>query len=141
MFMSQYNHTMDAKGRLSIPSKFREQLGDEFVITKGMDGCLFVFDNKNWAEFEEKLSALPMGKLETRQYTRFFLAGATQVEVDKQGRILIPASLREYAELEGDAHIIGMDTNLEIWNTELWAEENAKYSPESVAEIVEGLEF
>ena len=121
MFMSQYNHTMDAKGRLSIPSKFREQLGEEFVVTKGMDGCLFVFDNKNWAEFEEKLSALPMGKLETRQYTRFFLAGATQVEVDKQGRILMPTQLRSFAGLEKDVVLVGMGKRIEIWSAEKWA--------------------
>lgn len=121
MFMGQYNHTVDAKGRLSIPSKFREQLGDEFVITKGMDGCLFVFDNQNWAEFEEKLSALPMGKIETRQYTRFFLAGATQVEVDKQGRILLSTQLRGFAGLEKDVVLVGVGKRIEIWSMEKWA--------------------
>lgn len=125
MFMGQYNHTVDAKGRLSIPSKFREQLGEEFVITKGMDGCLFVFDNQNWAEFEEKLSALPMGKIETRQYTRFFLAGATQVEVDKQGRILLSTQLRSFAGLEKDVVLVGVGKRIEIWSMEKWAEMEA----------------
>ena len=139
MFMSQYNHTMDAKGRLSIPSKFREQLGDEFVITKGMDGCLFVFDNKNWAEFEEKLSALPMGKLETRQYTRFFLAGATQVEVDKQGRILLPAHLREFAELDKDVVLVGVGSRIEIWNKDKWEGNNVDDDMDAIGASMESL--
>ena len=88
MFMGEYNHTIDAKGRLIVPSKFREVLGDEFVVTKGMDGCLFVFDEPEWKNFEEKLRGLPMIDKEARQFTRFFLAGAASVEVDKQGRIL-----------------------------------------------------
>ncbi len=122
MFMGQYNHTVDVKGRLSIPSKFREQLGDEFVITKGMDGCLFVFDNNNWSDFEQKLAALPMGKIETRQYTRFFLAGATSVELDKQGRILVPNPLRGFAGLEKDVVLVGVGNRIEIWSLEKWEE-------------------
>ena len=102
MFMGEYNHTIDAKGRLIIPSKFREVLGDEFVVTKGMDGCLFVFDDPEWQAFEEKLRALPMIDKEARQFTRFFLAGAASVEVDKQGRILLPAVLREFAGITKD---------------------------------------
>ena len=95
MFMGEYNHTIDAKGRLIVPSKFREALGDEFVVTKGMDGCLFVFDNSEWQAFVKKLRDLPMIDKEARQFTRFFLAGAASLEVDKQGRILLPAVLRE----------------------------------------------
>lgn len=95
MFMGEYNHTIDAKGRLIIPSKFREVLGEEFVITKGLDGCLFVYDNQEWNAFEEKLKALPLNKKDNRQFVRFFLAGAAEVEVDKQGRILVPGNLRD----------------------------------------------
>ena len=84
MFMGEYNHTIDAKGRLIVPSKFREALGDTFVVTKGLDGCLFVYDNEEWQAFEEKLRSLPITNKEARQFARFFLAGAAEVEVDKQ---------------------------------------------------------
>ena len=89
MFMGEYNHTIDAKGRLIVPSKFREQLGDEFVVTKGLDGCLFVYDNTEWKKFEEKLQALPLTNQNARKFSRFFLAGASACEVDRQGRILL----------------------------------------------------
>ncbi len=95
MFMSEYNHTLDTKGRLIIPAKFREVLGEEFVISKGMDGCLFVYANDDWNAFEQKLTSLPLINKEARQFARFFLAGAATVEVDKQGRILLPAALAE----------------------------------------------
>jgi len=120
MFMGEYNHTIDAKGRLIIPSKFREVLGDEFVVTKGMDGCLFVFDNKEWQAFEEKLHTLPMMDKEARQFTRYFLAGAASVEVDKQGRILLPGVLREFADITKDAVLIGVGRRIEIWSKDRW---------------------
>lgn len=120
MFMGEYNHTIDAKGRLIIPAKFREVLGDEFVVTKGMDGCLFVFDNSEWQSFAEKLRSLPMIDKEVRQFTRFFLAGAASVEVDKQGRILIPSVLREFADIERDAVLIGVGSRIEIWSKDRW---------------------
>ena len=100
MFMGRYNHTIDPKGRLSIPSKYREILGDEFVVSKGMDGCLFVYANEDWKVFEEKLASLPLINPEARQFARFFLSGAQYVTVDKQGRILMPQDLREFAGLE-----------------------------------------
>ena len=124
MFMGEYNHTIDAKGRLIIPSKFREVLGDEFVVTKGMDGCLFVFDNPEWQNFAEKLRSLPMIDKEVRQFTRFFLAGAASVEVDKQGRILLPANLRSYAGLEKDIVSAGVLNRVEIWDKEKWEKSN-----------------
>ena len=114
MFMGEYNHTIDAKGRLIIPSKFRESLGEEFVITKGLDGCLFVYDNQEWNAFEEKLKALPLNKKDNRQFVRFFLAGAAQVEVDKQGRILVPGNLRDFAELEKDVVLVGVASRIDI---------------------------
>lgn len=120
MFMGEYNHTLDAKGRLIVPSKFREVLGDGFVVTKGMDGCLFVFANSEWLSFAEKLYTLPMIDKEARQFTRFFLAGAAEVEVDKQGRILIPAVLREFADITKDAVLIGVGSRIEIWSKERW---------------------
>ena len=118
MYMGEYNHTLDTKGRLIVPSKFRELLGDEFVVTKGLDGCLFVYDNEEWQKFEEKLKVLPIGQKETRQFVRFFLAGAAGIEVDKQGRILIPGNLREFAGIEKDAVLIGVGTRIEIWSKE-----------------------
>ena len=120
MFMGEYNHTIDAKGRLIIPSKFRESLGDEFVVTKGMDGCLFVYDNEEWKKFEEKLLSLPMMDKQVRQFTRYFLAGAASVEVDKQGRILLPAVLREFAGIEKEAVLVGVGSRIEIWSRERW---------------------
>ncbi len=118
MFMGEYNHTIDAKGRLIIPSKFREALGDTFVMTKGLDGCLFVYDNEEWNAFEEKLKALPITNKEARQFVRFFLAGAAEVEVDKQGRILVPNILREFAQISKDVVLIGVASRIEIWSKE-----------------------
>ena len=139
MFMGEYNHTIDAKGRLISPSKFREVLGDEFVVTKGMDGCLFVFDDPEWQAFEEKLRALPMIDKEARQFTRFFLAGAASVEVDKQGRILLPAVLREFAKIDKDAVLVGVGSRIEIWSRENWLESNSYDDMEEIAENMEGL--
>ena len=119
MFMGEYSHTIDAKSRLIIPSKFREILGDEFVVTKGLDGCLFVFDNTEWTAFEEKLQKLPsLTNPDVRKFVRFFMAGAISVEVDKQGRILIPTGLKDFAALEKDAVLIGVGSRVEIWSKE-----------------------
>ena len=120
MFMGQYNHMIDPKGRLIIPSKFRDWLGDEFVVTKGMDGCLFVYANEDWAAFEQKLTSLPLINKEARKFARFFLAGASQVEVDKQGRILITSNLREFAELDKEVVLVGVGSRIEIWSLEKW---------------------
>ena len=125
MFMGEYNHTIDAKGRLIIPSKFREALGDTFVVTKGLDGCLFVYDNEEWNAFEEKLKALPITNKEARQFVRFFLAGAAEVEVDKQGRILVPNILREFAQISKDVVLIGVASRIEIWSKDRWEDASA----------------
>ena len=126
MFMGEYNHAIDTKGRLIIPSKFREELGEEFVVTKGLDGCLFVFPNEAWREFEDKLRTLPLTNKSARQFSRFFVAGATPCELDKQGRILLPATLREFANLEKDVVLTGMLNRIEIWSKEMWSE-NSSY--------------
>lgn len=120
MFMGEYNHTIDPKGRVIVPSKFRDALGEEFVVTKGLDGCLFVYDNKEWSAFEEKLKGLPVTNKDARSFVRFFLAGATTVEVDKQGRILLPGVLREFAALTKDVVLIGVASRVEIWSKERW---------------------
>ena len=105
---------------MSIPSKYREILGDEFVVSKGMDGCLFVYANEDWKVFEEKLASLPLINEEARQFARFFLSGAMYVTVDKQGRILMPQDLRDFAGLEKDVVLAGMGGRIEIWSLEKW---------------------
>ncbi len=122
MFMGEYNHAIDAKGRLIIPSKFREGLGDEFVITKGLDGCLYAYPMDEWQAFENKLRTLPLTNKSARQFSRFFVAGATPCEIDKQGRILLPASLREFAGLEKEIVLAGMLDRVEIWSKSRWVE-------------------
>lgn len=134
MFMGEYNHTIDAKNRLIIPSKFREALGEEFVVTKGLDGCLFVYDNEAWAEFEGKLKGLPLTNKEARTFVRFFLAGAANVEVDKQGRILVPSVLKEFAGINKDVVLVGVASRIEIWSRERWEEESSYEDVESIAE-------
>lgn len=139
MFMGEYNHTIDAKGRLIVPSKFREQLGDEFVVTKGLDGCLFAYDNSEWKNFEEKLQKLPLTNPNVRKFSRFFLAGASACEVDKQGRILLPAVLREFAKIEKDAVMVGVGNRIEIWSKESWMSANVYDDMDEIAESMEGL--
>ena len=139
MFMGEYNHTVDAKGRLIVPSKFREQLGDEFVVTKGLDGCLFVYENTEWKALEEKLHALPLTNANARKFSRFFLAGATTCEVDKQGRILLPAVLRDFAGIDKEAVLVGVGSRIEIWNREAWNQSNTYDDMEEIAENMEGL--
>lgn len=138
MFMSEYQHTIDAKGRLFIPARFREGLGDSFIITKGLDGCLFVYTREEWDALEQKLKSLPFTKGDARAFVRFFFSGAAICEVDKQGRILIPGNLREYARLEKDAVIIGVSTRVEIWSKVQWDEYSAK-AASSYEEIAEKL--
>ena len=139
MFMGDYNHTVDTKGRLIIPSKFRELLGDEFIVTKGLDGCLFVFPQDEWQAFEEKLRTLPLTQKGARQFTRFFVAGATPCELDKQGRILLPATLREFAGLDKDVVLAGMLNRIEIWSKAKWAENNACDDMDDIAEQMSDL--
>lgn len=139
MFMGEYNHTLDAKGRLIVPSKFREQLGEEFVVTKGLDGCLFVYENTEWKALEEKLHDLPLTNANARKFARFFLAGATVCEVDKQGRILLPAVLRKHAGIDKDAVLVGVGSRIEIWSKENWIESNSYDDMEEIAENMEGL--
>lgn len=138
MFMGEYNHTIDTKGRLIIPSKFRESLGEEFVVTKGLDGCLFVYGNEEWSKFEEKLTTLPLTSTDARKFVRFFLAGAASVELDKQGRILLPANLRTHANLEKDTVLIGVASRIEIWSKERW-DSNDYDDMDAIAEKMEEL--
>lgn len=134
MFMGRYNHTIDPKGRLSIPSKYRETLGEEFVVSKGMDGCLFVYASDDWKVFEEKLASLPLINAEARQFARFFLSGAQYVTVDKQGRILMPQDLREFAGLEKDVVLAGMGGRIEIWSLDKWNDTSEQVDINKISE-------
>ncbi len=139
MFMGEYNHTIDAKGRLIIPAKFREQLGESFVVTQGLDGCLFVYANEEWKLFEEKLKALPLTNTSARRFTRYFLAGAVQCEVDRQGRILLPQKLRSAAGLEKDVTLAGVGSRIEIWDRKRWEENSICDDMDLIAQNMEGL--
>ncbi len=143
MFMGQYNHSLDAKGRVIVPAKLREELGDTFVVTKGFDGCLFVYSDEGWKAFEDKFNSLPLNNKDVRQLTRFFLAGAVSCEVDKQGRFNIPQYLREFAGLDKDVVLIGAGSRVEIWDKNKWDECNAAYdgNMDDVAENMQNLGF
>ncbi|MBF0780153.1 MULTISPECIES: division/cell wall cluster transcriptional repressor MraZ [unclassified Granulicatella] len=121
MLMGEFKHTIDAKGRIIIPAKLREELGEEFILTRGLDGCLFGYPKDSWQSLTEKLtSQLPLGKKDARSVVRFFYSAASEVEFDKQGRIMIPATLREYAELSKNCRVIGVSDRLEIWDELKW---------------------
>lgn len=120
MFYGEYQHTVDPKGRVIIPSKFREGLGEKFIITKGLDNCLFAYSSDEWSNLETKLRTLPFTDKDVRAFIRFFFSGATECEVDKQGRILIPQNLREHAGLDKDIYVIGVSTRVEVWDKSKW---------------------
>ncbi|NLA33364.1 MAG: division/cell wall cluster transcriptional repressor MraZ [Tenericutes bacterium] len=120
MFKGEYRHNIDEKGRLIIPAKFRHELGESFIITRGLDGCLFAYTNNEWSMIVNKLKELPFTKKDARSFMRFFLAGATDVEFDKQGRINITSPLVDYADLKKECIVIGVNDRLEIWNKEKW---------------------
>lgn len=136
LLIGEYEHSVDQKGRLIMPSKLRGELGDRFIVTKGLDGCLFVYSLKEWEVFENKLKALPISNKNARDFTRFFLAGAMECEADKQGRFLITNNLREFATLTKDVIIIGLTTRLEIWDKKKWQQCSStdNISPEEIAE-------
>ena len=138
MFMGEYHHSIDNKGRIIVPSKFRDELGDMFIITRGLDQCLFGYPLSEWGLIEEKLKGLPLTKKDARAFTRFFFSGATESELDKQGRINIPAPLLQYAKLEKECVILGVSNRIEIWSKPIW-EEYFNQSEESFAEIAENM--
>ncbi len=122
MFYGEYLHSIDTKGRIIVPAKFREDLGEKFIVTKGLDNCLFVYSLEEWSNLEAKLRDLPFTDKDVRIFTRFFFAGATECEVDKQGRINIPQNLREYAKFTKDVYAIGVSTRVELWDKSRWEE-------------------
>lgn len=118
MFQGEYQHGLDTKGRLILPVRIREELGAQFVLTKGLDGCLFIFTLESWAAFSEKLDQLPTSSKEARKLKRYFIGSSNQCETDKQGRFLIPPVLRNFAEIEKDVTILGVSDRIELWSTE-----------------------
>jgi MraZ protein len=136
LFYGEYQHTIDPKGRVIMPSKFREGLGERFIVTKGLDNCLFAYSSEEWNNLETRLRTLPFTDKDVRAFIRFFFAGATECEVDKQGRILIPQNLREYAGLDKELYVIGVSTRVEVWEKVKWesysGDENM--SPDKIAE-------
>lgn len=138
MFMGEYHHSLDEKGRIIIPSKFREELGDSFVLTRGLENCLFVYAMEEWNKIVDNLKKLPFTKKDARNFTRFFLSGATIVELDKQGRINITSPLVSYANLEKECVIVGVNDRIEIWSKEQW-ENFFNENSENLSDIAENL--
>lgn len=143
MFIGQYNNKMDSKGRLSMPIKFREFLGNKFIITRGLDCCLFGYTIEEWQKIENKIKSLPVTKKNARSFQRFFFSGAVEVETDKQGRINIPNSLIEHANLKKECIVNGVSNRIEIWNKDIWGKqmEESINTFEKIAEDLEDFDF
>lgn len=138
MFMGEFQHSIDDKGRLIIPAKFRDGLGASFVVTRGLDNCLFVYPRSEWETIEAKLKSLPFTRADARAFSRFFFSGATECDLDKQGRANIPNNLREYAKLNRDCVVIGVSGRVEIWAKEVW-EDYTLNAADTFGEIAEKL--
>ncbi|MBW7571671.1 division/cell wall cluster transcriptional repressor MraZ [Caproiciproducens faecalis] len=139
MLIGEYQHNIDTKGRVIVPARFREDLGEHFYITKGLDGCLFVLSPEEWTRLQDKVKAMPISK--ARGLQRFFFSGAAEVEPDKQGRILIPQVLRDHAQLTKDVTFIGTSSRAEIWDSKRWNDFNSTLTEESIAEAMDMLEL
>jgi MraZ protein len=142
MFIGEYQHNLDEKGRLAVPAKFRAKLEKGAVVTKGLDNCLFLYTKEEWAKLASKLAALPISKANTRAFARLMLAGAMDVDLDKQGRIVLPEYLRKFASLAKKAIIAGLYSRLEIWDEDEWNKYKKGTEKQSgdIAEALEGLE-
>ncbi len=138
MLMGEYRHNIDTKGRMIVPSKLREELGEEFVLTRGLDGCLFGYPMSEWQNLESKLNEMPLAKKDARTFVRFFYSAATECELDKQGRINIPSTLRNYAALTKECVVIGVSNRIEIWDEERW-QEFSEVAEENFDEIAENM--
>lgn len=139
MLIGEYAHNLDPKGRVNFPAKLREGLGNKFILTKGLDGCLFAYSEEEWQVLENKIRALPMSK--SRNLQRFLFAGAVDVVPDKQGRVLIPANLRDYACLSKDIMIIGASVRAEIWDKQRWEDNCNTITPDTMALAMDELGF
>ena len=143
MFIGEYSHVLDAKGRMFMPAKFRDELGEKFIVTIGLDRCLFVFPTETFQIYKEKLDAISLANRDARNFTRFFFAGAGECELDKQGRIMLPQKLRTYARLEKALTVVVVSGRIELWNTEDWEKEHSieNFSPDEFSEKMELLGF
>lgn len=143
MFIGEYKHTVDAKGRVSMPARFREELGESFFITRGMENCLFIYDQTEWAAMDDKISKLRLTAKNARAFQRMFYAGAMEVAPDKQGRILIPTHLREFAKIDKDVMIVGVSNRIEVWSKDRWEEYMASDSMnyDDLAEALEDFDL
>lgn len=138
MLIGEFKHNIDAKGRTIMPAKLRVGIGERFVATKGLDGCIFIFSIKEWEKFEEKLRTLPISNKDARTFTRFFLAGAFECELDKQGRFMLSDALKTFAKLDKEIVTVGMDTRIEIWDKAVWED---KVESISIDVVTENMEF
>jgi len=138
MFMGEYQHSIDGKGRIIVPSRFREELGESFIATKGLEHCLFLYPQSEWSLLEQRMHDMPLNKAETRAFLRLFLSGATECEIDKQGRVLLPVGLRNFARLKHDVVVIGVGKRVEVWAAEEWQQfcAEAEQSFEQIAENI-----
>lgn len=136
MLIGEYKHTLDPKKRLSLPSKWRKELGSTLIVTRGLDNCLFVYPETEWQKITNKISELPLGSADTRSFNRFFLSGAVEVEVDTVGRILVPDFLKDFAKLDSKVVLAGVHDRVEIWDENRWTEykTNFEMQADSLAE-------
>lgn len=138
MFIGEYRHSLDNKGRIIVPARFRDELNGSFIITRGLDTCLFGFTMEEWSNQGNKIATLPLTQGDARAFSRLFFSGAAECEMDKQGRVLLPSNLREYAKIDKDVVVIGVSDRFEIWSQEVWDEYSQKTS-ESYENIAETL--
>ena len=144
MLIGEYHHNIDEKGRLIIPSKFRDEIGNDFIVTRGLDGCLFIYSRVQWDKIVSKLQTLPFTKKDARTFNRFFLSSATVCEFDRQGRINIPSVLINYANIEKECTIIGVNDRLEVWSSDKFAtliEENTAAIDEVAENLFDGFDI
>ena len=143
MFMGEFHHTIDSKGRIIVPSKFRQEIGESFVVTRGMDGCLFCYPMEQWNKLEAQLDKLPLTKKDARAFTRFFYSAATEVEFDKQGRVNLSAPLIKFSKLQKNCVIVGVSDRIEIWDEENWNKfnEEAEENFEDISEKMTDFDF
>jgi MraZ protein len=125
MLIGEHTHTLDSKKRLSLPAKFRKELGTSVILTRGLDSCVFVYSKKEWTNFAQKLGELSMGQSDTRAFNRFILGGAVEVDVDKAGRILVPDFLKDFAVLDTRVIVVGIANRVELWNEDTWKQYQA----------------
>ncbi len=141
MFIGEYKHNIDLKGRIAVPVKFRSQLLEGAIVTKGLDRCLFIFTSKDWEVLAQKLIALPLAQANSRAFVRLMLAGAVDCELDNQGRVLLPEYLRQYANLEKESVVAGLYNRIEIWDKESWKiyKEKTENASDEIAEKLSAL--